>query len=70
VRLDTFEDYRYAAAQRARLSGWQPQIVSLVQGRRHRFRTEIGPLDRVEQAEAALDAAFAAEIPDARIIVE
>lgn len=70
VRLDTFEDYQYAAVQRARLSGLRPRIVSLSEGRTRKFRVEIGPVADVRQAERMLDQAFAAGIPDARIVVE
>lgn len=70
VRLDTFEEYHYAAIQNARMGRFKPSIVSLFQGRQQQFRTEVGPFDRAEQAEAALDFAFSMGIPDARIVVE
>jgi len=70
VRLDTFEEYHYAAIQNARMGRYKPNIVSLFQGRQQQFRTEVGPFDRAEQAEAALDFAFSMGIPDARIVVE
>jgi rare lipoprotein A len=70
VRLDIFDDYRYAAAQRARMAAAGARIVSIVQGRTHRFEVEIGPLPDVARADAVLDQALAAGIPDARIVVE
>ena len=70
VRLDIFDDYRYAAAQRARMAAAGARIVSIVQGRTHRFEVEIGPLPDVARADAVLDEALAAGIPDARIVVE
>jgi len=70
VRLDTFQEYQYAAVQRARMIAFHPVIVSLIENRTHFFRVEIGPLPDVRQAENALDQAFAAGIPDARIVVD
>jgi rare lipoprotein A len=70
VRLDTFQEYQYAAVQRARMIAFHPVIVSLIENRAHFFRVEIGPLPDVRQAENALDQAFAAGIPDARIVVD
>jgi rare lipoprotein A len=70
VRLDTFEDYQYAAVQRARM-GWSvADIVSVFEGRTERFRVEIGPLPSVAAADAVLDKALAFGIPDARIVVD
>ncbi len=70
VRLDTFEDYQYAAVQRARMGGLGARIVPVFEGRTHKFRTVIGPIADVRQADATLDRALAAGIPDARIVVE
>ncbi|MBN8930153.1 MAG: sporulation and cell division repeat protein [Rhodospirillales bacterium] len=70
VRLDTFEEYQYAAIQRAKLIGLRPSIVSSRVGRTRQFRVQIGPLASVPEADAALDQALAAGIPDARIVVE
>jgi rare lipoprotein A len=70
VRLDTFEDYQYAAVQRARMSYLGAGIEEGFDGRVHRFWARIGPLDTVRQADSALNEALARGIPDARIVVE
>ena len=70
VRLDTFEDYQYANVQRARMNGAGAQIVSISDRRTHLFRVEIGPLADVAHADAILEQALAAGIPDARIVVD
>jgi rare lipoprotein A len=70
VRLDTFEDYRYAAIQRSKVSSLSPDIVSLFAGRVKQFRVQVGPIASVEKADGVLDRALAAGIPDARIVVE
>ena len=70
VRLDTFEEYQYAAIQRAKVGYLGATIESAYDRRAHRFWVRIGPLDTVRQADDTLDAAFAAGIPDARIVAE
>ncbi len=70
MRLDTFDDYRYAASQRARMAGAGARIVPVATGRRRQFKVEIGPLADVARADAVLDQAFASGIPDARIVVD
>jgi rare lipoprotein A len=70
VQLDTFDEYRYAAVQQAKMAGTGAVIVSVKQGRAHRFRVEIGPLPDIARADAVLDKAFSSGIPDARIIVD
>ena len=70
VRLDTFEEYQYAAVQRARMSYLGAAIEAAFDGRVHRFWVRIGPLDSVRQADDALAEALARGIPDARIVVE
>lgn len=70
VELDTFEEYQYAAVQRARMAGAGARIVSSVDGRTRRFRVEVGPLPDAAQADAVLDQALASGIPDARIVVD
>jgi rare lipoprotein A len=70
VRLDTFEDYQFAAVQRARMGGAGARIVSLSDRRNHQFRVEIGPLADVAGADAVLEQALASGIPDARIVVD
>jgi rare lipoprotein A len=70
VMLDTFEDYQYAAMERARMGAAGARIVSVREGRAHRFRVEIGPLADIAHADRVLDQAFASGIPDARIVVD
>jgi rare lipoprotein A len=70
VELDTFEEYQYAAVQRAKMGGAGAQIIALVDGRTHRFRVEVGPLPDVAHADAVLEQALASGIPDARIVVD
>lgn len=70
VQLDTFDEYRYAAVQRARMASTGARIVSIPDGRRRRFRVEIGPLPDVAHADAVLEKALASGVPDARIVVD
>jgi len=70
VRLDTFDEYQYAAFQRARMSWSGAYVISVFEGRRQRFRVEAGPLPSVAAADALLDKALASGIPDARIVVD
>jgi hypothetical protein len=70
VRLNSFEDYQYAAVLRARLISLHPRITQIRNGKGRTFLVESGPYDDVRQAEAALDQALAASVPDARIVVE
>jgi rare lipoprotein A len=70
VRLDTFDEYQYAAVQRARMANAGARIVPLFEGRAHRFRVEVGPLPDLARADAVLDQALASGIPDARIVVD
>jgi rare lipoprotein A len=70
VRLDTFDEFQYAAVQQAKLAAAGAHIVYLTQGRTHQFRVDVGPLPSIAQADAVLDRALAYGIPDARIVVE
>jgi rare lipoprotein A len=70
VRLDTFEEHQYAAVQRARMGASLAQIAPVYAGRTRRFRVQIGPLPDLARADAVLDQALAAGIPDARIVVD
>jgi rare lipoprotein A len=70
VELDTFEEYQYAAVQRAKMGAAGAQIVSTRDGRTLRFRVEVGPLPDVARADAVLEQALASGIPDARIVVD
>jgi rare lipoprotein A len=56
--------------QRARVAVLGARIAQVSQGRTRQYRVEIGPLDDVARAEAALDQAQAAGMPDARIVVK
>jgi rare lipoprotein A len=70
VRLDTFDEFQYAAVQQAKLAASGAHIVYLTEGRTHQFRVDVGPLPSIAQADAVLDRALAYGIPDARIVVE
>ena len=70
VRLDSFEEYQYAAVERAKMGWTNTRIVSVFDGRTNRFLVEVGPLATVAQADAVLDRALATGIPDARIVVQ
>ena len=70
VRLDSFDEYRYAAVQRAKMAAAGARIVSVLEGRTRRFRVEIGPLPDIVRADALLDQALGSGIPDARIVVD
>jgi rare lipoprotein A len=70
VRLDTFDNYQYAAFQQARMGRSGAYIVSVFEGRTQRFRVEVGPLASVAAADALLDQALASGIPDAKIVVD
>jgi rare lipoprotein A len=70
VRLDTFDEYQYAAAQRAKMNRSNAGIVTVFEGRRRRFRVEVGPVPDIAAADAVLDRALASGIPDARIMVD
>jgi rare lipoprotein A len=70
VRLGTFEQYQYAALQRARVAGLGPVITTLWQGRTQLFRVSIGPFATARDAEAAQIRAMASGVPDARIVAE
>lgn len=70
VRLDTFDNYQYAAVQRAKMGWNNTNIVTVFEGRTQRFRVEVGPLPNIAAADAVLDRALASGIPDARIMVD
>nr|WP_294544806.1 RlpA-like double-psi beta-barrel domain-containing protein [uncultured Rhodopila sp.] len=70
VRLDTFDQRRYAAVQQARMAAAGAVIVPIGEGRSHQYRVEIGPVPDVAHADAILDQALLSGIPDARIIVD
>jgi rare lipoprotein A len=70
VRLDTFQSYQYAAIEQARLAGLGPRIERVSDGRAQGYRVMIGPLGSVAEADATVDQAIRAGVPDARIVVE
>ena len=70
VQLDTFDQYQYAVAQRARMAAAGARIVHVRDGRTTRFRVEIGPLPDVAHADSVMETALASGIPDARIVVD
>ncbi|HEY6432120.1 MAG TPA: RlpA-like double-psi beta-barrel domain-containing protein [Acetobacteraceae bacterium] len=70
VQLATFQSHRYAAVERARLAGLDPEIVAAPVDGQQEFRVRLGPFATISQADAALDRAIAAGVPDPRITVE
>jgi rare lipoprotein A len=70
VRLDSFQSYQYAAMEQARLAGLGPRIEQVSGGRVSGYRVMIGPLGSVAEADAMVDQAIRAGVPDARIVVE
>ncbi len=70
LNLDTFDSYQYAAVQRAKMSRYGAQIITIFEGRTRRFRVEVGPFADIAGADAVLDQALASGIPDARIVVD
>ncbi len=69
VRLDSFDEFQYAAVQQAKMAWAGARIVTVVQGRSRQYRVDVGPLPDVARADAVLDRALASDIPDARIVV-
>ena len=70
VRLSSFQNFEYAAIQRARVAGLGASIVSSVSGRAPVFSVTIGPFTTVQQADVVLDQVIRAGVTDARIVVE
>jgi rare lipoprotein A len=70
VRLGAFEEYEFAAMQRARVPPPAPGIAEVAVGRRRMFQVTMGPFAATPEAEAALARALAAGLADARIAVE
>jgi hypothetical protein len=70
VRLDTFEEYAYAAVQQAKMGRAGARIVTVFNGRTREYRVEIGPIPDTGQADAILLQALAYGIPDARIVID
>jgi rare lipoprotein A len=69
VELGTFENYRYAELQRAYVGGLGARVVATGEGRRPRYRVEIGPLIDVRAADSMLDRVLGAGVTEARILV-
>jgi peptidoglycan lytic transglycosylase len=71
IQLGTFQNYRYAEMQRAKVAALGASIVSESPGRRQsNHRVVVGPLASVEQADKVLDQVLHAGVTDARIVVE
>jgi rare lipoprotein A len=70
VQIGSFLGYRYAAMQRDRLAALNPQVVTGEIAGQQEFRVRLGPFATISEADAALDQALAAGVPDARIVVE
>jgi len=70
VQHGTFQSYRNAGMQRARVARLGAEIVSKREGRVQTHRVMIGPLSSVEQADMVLDQVLRSGVTDARIVVE
>lgn len=70
VRLDTFDEYHYAAQQQAKMAAVGAQIVYVAGGRHRQYRVDAGPFQDVAAADAALQRALSLGMPDARIVVD
>jgi peptidoglycan lytic transglycosylase len=71
IQLGTFQSYRYAEMQRAKVAALGAGIASDPRGRRQsNHRVVIGPLASVEQADKVLDQVLRAGVTDAHIVVE
>jgi len=70
LRGSQFSRMEYARRQRAELSGLNPQIERIREGRGEIYRLRAGPFPSVAAADAALDQARARGVTDARITVE
>lgn len=69
VLLGTFQGFRYANMQRARV-GLDANVVSRFENGAPAYRVIMGPFTTVPQADVALDQALRAGVTDARIVVE
>ena len=70
VQVGSFLGRRYAAMQRTRLGALHLQILTGQTAGQQEFRVRLGPFATISEADAALDRAIAAGVPDARIVVE
>jgi rare lipoprotein A len=70
VELSSFQNYQYAAMQRARVARLGANLVSRYENGGQLFRIMIGPFTTVRQADSVLDQVLAAGVTDARIVVE
>ncbi len=71
IQLGTFQTYRYAEMQRAKVAALGASIASESSGRKQsNHRVIIGPLASVEQADKVLDQVLRTGVTDARVVVE
>lgn len=70
VELSSFQNYQYAAMQRARVAELGATLVSQNENGAQLFRVMIGPFTTVPQADSVLDQVIAAGVTDARIVVQ
>ncbi len=70
VELAAFQAYRYAAIERARLASLNPEIVAAEQNGQQEFRVRLGPFATIAEADAALNQAINAGVPDPHIVVD
>ena len=70
IRGDAFGRHDYAERQRAQLSGLDPEIETVSNGRTRSYRLRAGPFASIGAADAALDQARRNGVTDARIVVE
>jgi len=70
LRASEFSRMEYAQRLSAELTGLNPQIERLLNGRTETYRVRAGPFASVAAADAALDQARRAGVIDAHIVVE
>ncbi len=70
LRASEFSSMEYALRLQAQLTGLNPQIERVRQGRSTTYRVRAGPFPSVAAADAALDQARRAGVIDAHLVVE
>lgn len=70
LRASEFGRIDYARRLAARLTGLNPQVETVADGRDRRYRVGAGPFAGVAEADAALDQARRAGVVDAKLTVE
>ncbi len=70
LRASEFSSMGYALRQQAQLTGLNPEIERVREGRSETYRLRAGPFLSVAAADAALDQARRAGVIDAHIVVE